>query len=168
MQAHTPDTRQNTGCKYRKFLLSNCPASKKLTVFSAIKFLHRATDYPAVFFSAAFCQVWWYRLPRKHTGEYASTTLQLLWRPRRTACPRSLRWQYSTLEAASRRTLHTVRCAMKLCVTPALSSITLRIFPLVLMSKKPRGMCTMRRTDSFLMLDSTRKAARCDDMRAAK
>ena len=49
-----------------------------------------------------------------------------------------------------------------------MSSIILRIRPLVLMSKKPRGIRTIWRMASLRKFDSTRKAARCEDINAAK
>ena len=58
--------------------------------------------------------------------------------------------------------------ARKLWVILALSSIILRMRPLVLQSKNPRGIATIRRIASRRKLDSTRKAARCDAINAVK
>ena len=59
-------------------------------------------------------------------------------------------------------------CARKEWVMPALSSIILRMRPLVVLSKNPRGISTTLFIASLRMLDSTRKAARCEDIRARK
>ena len=53
-------------------------------------------------------------------------------------------------------------------VTPALSSMTLRMRPLVVVSKKPSGMATTLAMDSLRMLVSTRKATRCEHASEAK
>lgn len=51
-------------------------------------------------------------------------------------------------------------CARKEWVMLALSSMILRIRPLVFVSKKPRGIFTILRIASFLRFDSTRNAAK--------
>ena len=53
-------------------------------------------------------------------------------------------------------------------VMPALSSMILRILPLVVVSKKPSGMLTMRRMALLRMLLSTRNAAKCEHISAPK
>ena len=58
--------------------------------------------------------------------------------------------------------------ARKEWVMLALSSIILRIRPVVLLSKKPSGMPTMRRMALLRMLLSTRNAAKCEHISAPK
>ena len=50
----------------------------------------------------------------------------------------------------------------------ALSSIILRIRPVVLPSKKPNGMATTRRMAYLRILLSTRNAAKCEHISAPK
>ena len=57
---------------------------------------------------------------------------------------------------------------MKVCVSEAFSSITLRIRPPLCPSKKPNGRARSECMARLRMFTSTRKAARCDSIPEAK